>query len=71
MRWLFGLIALLLSLLVVLWLVRTQLSTQAGLTQPAGGNGQSRSGQTASAALEQFKKSLERALKTPPASDAR
>ena len=69
MRMLFGLIGLLLTLLIIVWLVRTQLSGQleaSGSSSAAGTHGDE--GQPASAALKQFKQSLDKALKARPAS---
>lgn len=70
MRMLFGLTGLLLTLLILVWLVRTQLSAQVGVaSQSATGGAQGeKNGQSASAALKQFKQSLDQALKARPAS---
>jgi hypothetical protein len=69
MRMLFGLIGLLLTLLILVWLVRTQLTAQVGVgTQAATDGARGGEGQPASAALKQFKQSLDKALKTRPAS---
>ncbi|MDY0329041.1 MAG: hypothetical protein RBR52_00920 [Thiomonas sp.] len=69
MRMLFGLIGLLLTLLIVVWLVRTQFMTQVGAPAPSAGAGrQGDEGQSASAALKQFRQSLDKALKASPAS---
>jgi len=70
MRMLLGLIGLLLALLVVAWLVRSQWYAQVGVgTPPSSGQEGDRS-QSASAALRQFKQSLDKALKARPASAA-
>lgn len=69
MRMLFGFIGLLLTLLILVWLVRTQLSGQVGVSsQPSTTGSQGEEGQPASAALKQFKQSLDKALKARPAS---
>ena len=69
MRLLFGLIGLLLTLLIIVWLVRTQLTTQVGMaTSPSAAGAHGDEGQPASAALKQFKQSLDKALKARPAS---
>ena len=69
MRMLFGLIGLLLTLLIVVWLVRTQLSAQVGISGSSStADARGDEGQPASAALKQFKQSLDRALKAHPAS---
>ena len=69
MRILFGLIGLLLTLLILAWLVRTQFTGQVGVATPsATGGAQGDDGQPASAALKQFKQSLDKALKARPAS---
>lgn len=69
MRMLFGLIGLVLTLLIVVWLVRTQLTTQVGVSAPSSVTGSNDDGgQPASAALKQFKQSLDKALKAHPAS---
>ncbi len=69
MRMLFGLICLLLTLLILAWLVRTQLTGQVGVATPSATEGaQGDDGQPASAALKQFKQSLDKALKARPAS---
>lgn len=66
MRLLFGLIGLLLALLVVAWLVKTQLG--ADVTGHDGSKDSRAGAQSASQALSQFQKSLNKALKTRPAS---
>lgn len=69
MRLLFGLVGLLLTVLVLAWLVRTQLRAQVGVSSPsAAGAHQGDAGQPASAALKQFQQSLDKALKARPAS---
>lgn len=69
MRLLFGLIGLLLTLLIIVWLVRTQLAGQVGVaTSPSAAAARGDEGQPASAALKQFKQSLDKALKARPAS---
>ncbi|MGA8008671.1 MAG: hypothetical protein WCA24_04665 [Thiomonas sp.] len=69
MRILFGLIGLLLSLLIIVWLVRTQLTAEVGVSSQSTAAGeQGDEGQPASAALKQFKQSLNKALKARPAS---
>ncbi|MBN8744930.1 MAG: hypothetical protein J0I24_11565 [Thiomonas arsenitoxydans] len=69
MRLLFGLIGLLLTLLIIVWLVRTQLTGQVGVaTSPSAAGARGDEGQPTSAALKQFKQSLDKALKARPAS---
>ena len=66
MRPLFGLIGLLLALLVVAWLVKTQLGAETSVRTGSSESG--RSTQSASQAMSQFQQSLNKALKAKPAS---